>query len=297
MSEVELTWCWRCRTEHLAWATECSQCGGELHSSPPPGTPVVSHETLEIDLSGMEAAARDMFLLFLDGAGIAHQVSGYLLSISVDDEERTRQLLETITADTLVELDPLDAAGPSDPGAQEDDAEWNRSVAAMMHPSSGGDEPLRLSGTSRRVAAAMVSWFVWWIGVILVYSVLALLSGGEPPFGLVVAVSLLPVLGDTWWTARSGSTPGKFLMDMRTVGQHGAPPGWRSSIIRTLVLRWPILLAYWPGVVGRIASTAALPWMVLLIITIVRDPGNKGLHDRAAGTLVVDGRRAPNHSS
>ena len=297
MSDVDTTWCWRCRAEHTAWATECAHCGGELHSSPPPEPSPVSHETLEIDLSGMDSAARDMFLLFLDGAGIAHQLSGYLLSISVDDEERTRQLLETITADTLVELDPLDAADVADPTASEEDSQWSRSVAAMMHPSAGTEEPLRLAGTARRVVAALVSWFVWWIGVILAYSLLVLVTGGEPPLGVVILLSLLPVIGDTWWTARAGSTPGKFLMDLRTVDRHGHPPGWRSSTIRTLVLMWPILLAYWPGVVGRVASTVALPWMILLIVTMVRDPENQGLHDRAADTLVVDGRRGPNRAS
>jgi len=260
---------------------------------------VLSRETLEIDLSGMEPPARDIFLLFLDGAGIAHQLSGYLLWISVDDEERTRQLLETVTADTLVELDPL---RPIDQGETGDgrDEEWNQSVAAMMHPSSGADEPVRLSLTPRRAAAALLSYMVWWVGVVLLYSVLTLLIAGDPPYVMVLGVSLLPILGDTWWTARSGSTPGKFLLDMRVVNPLGEVPGWRSSIIRTIVLMWPILLAYWPGIVGQVATTVSVPWMILLIVTIVRDPENQGLHDRAAGTLVVDGRRgssAPRGSS
>lgn len=285
-----MSWCWRCGVEHLSWATECSHCGGELHSSPPPDGPLVapddtSHETLEIDLSGMDAGARELFLLFLDGAGIHHELRGLLLSIAEADEERTRELLETITADTLVELDPADPM---------DDSEWSLTVAAMMHPSSGAEPMMVLAGTSRRVVAALVGQIVWALAGVVVLSVVSLAVAGDPPGVLVWCTVALPILGDVWLTAVYGSTPGKYLLDMRVVNERGAAPGWRCSIIRILVMTWPALVSWVPGPAGQLAAWVVLPWTILLIVTIARDPQHQGLHDRAAGTRVVDGRhRSP----
>jgi uncharacterized RDD family membrane protein YckC len=286
------TWCWRCGTEHLAWATDCAHCGGELHSSPPPAPTAPlqddgGHELLEIDLSGMDASARDLFLLFLDGAGIRHELRGLLLSIAAVDEERTRELLETITADTLVELDPSDPA---------DDSDWSRAVAAMMHPSSGhepaaGAPPVQvLAGTSRRVVGAMVGQFVWLIALMVVLSTLLLVLDDLPDL-VRLPVLAAPIAVDLWLTAVYGSSPGKYLLDMRVVDDHGEPPGWRAATIRALLLSGPTVLSWVPGPVGLVTAWFVPAWLLLLVVTIARDPEHQGLHDRLAGTWVVDGRR------
>lgn len=277
------TWCWRCDTEHLAWATDCPRCGGELHSSPPPVPDPTSHELLEIDLSGMDAGARDLFLLFLDGAGIRHELRGLLLSIAAADEERTRELLETITADTLVELDPSDPV---------DDSDWSRTVAAMMHPSSGGEPAVVIAGTARRVVGAAVGQFVWAIGLTVMLSVLLLVID-EIPVGVQLLVLATPIAVDVWLTAVYGSSPGKYLLDMRVVDERGRPPGWRAAAIRAVVLHGVTVLAWLPGALGAAAAWVTPAWLILLVVTIARSPEHQGLHDRAAHTWVVDGRHRP----
>jgi len=237
----------------------------------------------------MEPAEREMFLLFLDGANIDHQIQGLLLFVSAEDEQRIKDLLETVTTDTLVDFDP---AQPPEVAAPGDSLEWAREMASQMHPASSSPAgPLLLAPTSYRVIAAMISYSVWWMVVVLLFAILTLSPEG-PPYVAVLAISLLPLIGDTWLTAWNGTTPGKFALGIRVVNSRGNAPGWRSSIVRTLVMMWPVIFAYCPGTVGQVAVAVTPAWMILLIVTIVRDPESQGLHDHAAGTRVVLGRRA-----
>ena len=283
MGELSMSWCWRCDLPQSSEALACEQCGGELHSSPPASSLGLPARVLEIDLSGMEPTEREMFLLFLDGANIDHELQGLLLLVSAEDEQRIKDLLETVTTDTLVDFDPTQISGES--------LDWAREMASKMHPSSTPSEPLLLAPLLQRVVAAVISHGIWWVVIVVLFGLLTL-SPEAPPYGAVLALSLLPLLGDTWLTAWNGTTPGKFVLGIRVVNSRGYAPGWRSSIVRTLVMMWPVILAYWPGGVGQVAVVITPAWMIFLIITIARDPESQGLHDRAAGTRVVLGRHA-----
>ncbi|MSW99819.1 MAG: hypothetical protein F2809_02640 [Actinobacteria bacterium] len=283
MGELSMSWCWRCDLPQGSEALACEQCGGELHSSPPASASGSHARVLEIDLSGMEPSEREMFLLFLDGASIDHDLQGLLLSVSAEDEQRIKDLLETVTTDTLVDFDPTQISGES--------LDWAREMASKMHPASTTADPLLLAPLMQRVVAAVISYCVWWVVIVVLFGLLTL-SPEAPPYVAVLAISLLPLLGDTWLTAWNGTTPGKFVLGIRVVNSRGFAPGWRSSIVRTLVMMWPVILAYWPGLVGQVAVAITPAWMILLIITIARDPESQGLHDRAAGTRVVLGRHA-----
>ncbi|MEX0768138.1 MAG: RDD family protein [Microthrixaceae bacterium] len=265
----------------------------------------------------MEPAEREMFLLFLDGANIEHQLQGLLLVVAAEDEQRIRDLLETITTDTLVDFDPSQVAeipdssdgpdssdrrdgrpvGPIDehPEESSEALRWSREMASQMHPASTPGDPPQLAVVMQRIIAAIVSYFMWWVVIVLLFAALTF-SPEDPPYMAVLAISLLPLLGDTWLTAWNGTTPGKYVVGIRVVNLHGYPPGWRSSIVRTLVVMWPVLLAYWPGGVGQIGVAITPAWMILLVVTILRDPDSQGLHDRLAGTRVVVGRH-PDHSA
>jgi hypothetical protein len=52
------------------------------------------------------------------------------------------------------------------------------------------------------------------------------------------------------------------------------------------------MLAYWPGPLGQLAVAITPAWLLLLVVSIIRDPESQGLHDRMAGTRVVLGRHA-----
>ena len=283
MSESNTSWCWRCDLSQNAEASACERCGGELHSAPSSRESRLPARILEIDLSGMEPEEREMFLLFLDGANIDHQIQGLLLSVSSEDEQRIKDLLETVTSDTLVDFDPTQTSTES--------LDWAREMASKMHPASTSVDPLLLAPTAQRVLAAVISYVAWWMLMVLLFALLTL-SPEAPPYGAVLAISLLPLLGDTWLTAWNGTTPGKFVLGIRVVNSRGFAPGWRSSIIRTLVMMWPVMLAYWPGPLGQLAVAITPAWLLLLVVSIIRDPESQGLHDRLAGTRVVLGRHA-----
>ena len=283
MSESNTSWCWRCDLSQNVEASECERCGGELHSDPSFEESPVPARILEIDLSGMEPEEREMFLLFLDGANIDHQIQGLLLSISSEDEQRIKDLLETVTSDTLVDFDPTQTSSES--------LDWAREMASKMHPASTSVDPLLLAPTMQRVVAAVISYIAWWMLMVLLFALLKL-SPEAPPYVAVLAISFLPLLGDTWLTAWNGTTPGKFVLGIRVVNVHGFAPGWRSSILRTIVMMWPVMLAYWPGPLGQLAVVITPAWFLLLVVSIARDPESQGLHDRVAGTRVVLGRHA-----
>ncbi|HTO00882.1 MAG TPA: RDD family protein [Microthrixaceae bacterium] len=282
MTAERVTWCWRCHTTRHALAEVCPACGDSLHAEPPP----TGEDVLEIDISGMAQAERDEFLLFMDGADIEHQIYGYLLVISAKDEERTRGLLAAVTKDELVELDPEDV---------DENSEWARTVAAMLHPSGRCDVVVAV-GPGRRVAGALVSYTVWTMLVVTIFAI-ATVVADSPTLAVVIAISMVPILCETWLAATRGSSPGKYLLDMRIVDRAGRVPGWRCATIRTGVLAWPFLLAFVSGPIGEAAFVFAFVWVVVLVVSIARDPGHRGIHDRMAGTRVVNGRMFPKASS
>lgn len=250
---------------------------GQPYEGFPPGV-----ELLEIDISVMDTDDRAEFLSFLVTSGIGHQVTGYLLVVAAKDEQRTRELLAAVTQDDLVELDPESV---------DENSDWARTVAAMLHP-SGRCDAIVMVGPARRIVGAVISYTVWWLAVIAAFAVFAIVLD-EPTFALMVAVFMLPVLGETWLTATRGSSPGKYLLNMRVASLEGGHPGWLSAVIRSVVLTWPFMLMFVGGPIGTAAFLFAFIWITVLTISIVRDPGHRGIHDRVAGTRVVDGRLFP----
>jgi uncharacterized RDD family membrane protein YckC len=88
---------------------------------------------------------------------------------------------------------------------------------------------------------------------------------------VLVAVEVVPT---AWW----GRTPGKAMLGMRCVDHGtGGPPGLVRSVFRAL------LLHAWTGI-------PLVGWLIpvsILVSTLVAADG-RGIHDRLAGTIVVD---------
>lgn len=78
-------------------------------------------------------------------------------------------------------------------------------------------------------------------------------------------------------TALWGQTLGKVALGTRIVAEEdGSLPGWRRAAIR-----WAV-----PGIVGRLPYVGL--WVSLAVMaSLVFDRRRRGLHDRAAGTIVV----------
>jgi uncharacterized RDD family membrane protein YckC len=113
---------------------------------------------------------------------------------------------------------------------------------------------------------------------------------------------LLAALGGgyfVWSWTRSGSSPGQALMRI-TVEIADAGPGSALSV-RRAVLRWALLgpplgLAAAAAVnaplvfLGVTLTSAA--WFTALVVTTLFSASGRGLHDRLAGSTVVQRRRA-----
>jgi uncharacterized RDD family membrane protein YckC len=78
------------------------------------------------------------------------------------------------------------------------------------------------------------------------------------------------------FTLAVSATPGKMAMGIHVAGKNGGKPRPDSVILRYVVMMAGAL----PFGVGTIVST-------LMVLT---DPQRRSLHDRIAGTLVLDGR-------
>jgi len=102
-------------------------------------------------------------------------------------------------------------------------------------------------------------------------------------YGLFGAILLLSLLYLVPSSLRTGRTLGKRLFQIRAIQITGAPLGLRAALTRYgLPLVFALMLQ---GFLGPLAFAFAL----IGVLTWPRNANLQGLHDRVAGTIVVDG--------
>jgi uncharacterized RDD family membrane protein YckC len=152
-------------------------------------------------------------------------------------------------------------------------------------------EDLRPAPSGRRIGGRVVDLVVaGWLLAFAAIEIDGRLLGGDvlarqplsavTPEGTRLAVIAAVVIAATEVvpTAYWGRTPGKVMLGLRCIDIHtGRPPGLIRSVFRGL------LLHAWVGipVVGWVLPAA------ITVTTVVASRG-RGLHDRMAGTMVVD---------
>ena len=109
--------------------------------------------------------------------------------------------------------------------------------------------PGSVSSTSRRIAALFIDW--------LACTAIAFWLTHSPLWTIVVFAIEVCVL-----TALGGSTLGKRLVGIRTVRVGGGPVGFGWALLRTAIL-------------------------LTVVLPLLTDQDLRGLHDRAANTVVV----------
>lgn len=181
-----------------------------------------------------------------------------------------------------------------------------------------------VAGVGRRIAAYVVDSLI--VGVadvlltVLFNSVFGPLVAATPDGAalLVVAVNPLRVVLELTATliidavyfagcwARWGATPAQLVLGLRirlAAGMPAASAPTDALPLETAWRRW-MVLAVFPIAVGSLAASGALDagvlvvangtWFLVLLISTAADPLRRGLHDRAAGTVVV---AAPNRAA
>jgi uncharacterized RDD family membrane protein YckC len=140
------------------------------------------------------------------------------------------------------------AAGKAAPGG-EDEYPGER----FGLPSSGAGSA---AGVLRRLGALMIDWLM---SVVIALAVL----GGDKHQTTVQYLAIAIFAAEVWLlTALTGFTVGKRLLGLRVARLDGKPVGFSRAFIRTLLF-------------------------LLVVPPLVMDGDMRGLHDRAAKTIVI----------
>jgi uncharacterized RDD family membrane protein YckC len=119
-------------------------------------------------------------------------------------------------------------------------------------PQSG---PRSVAGVARRLGSLMIDW--------VMAALIALAVLGDKNQASVQYLTLAIFAGEIWLlTALTGFTVGKRLLGMRVARLDGRPVGFYRSLIRTVLF-------------------------LLVVPPLVLDADLRGLHDKAAGTIVI----------
>jgi uncharacterized RDD family membrane protein YckC len=119
-------------------------------------------------------------------------------------------------------------------------------------PRSG---PRSVAGVARRLGSLMIDW--------LIAALIALAVFGDKNQASVQYLTLAIFAVEIWLlTALTGFTVGKRLLGMRVARLDGRPVGFYRSFIRTILF-------------------------LLVVPPLVLDGDLRGLHDKAAGTIVI----------
>ncbi len=166
-----------------------------------------------------------------------------------------------------------------------------------------GAPAIRFAGTLPRVLA-------WWLDAIIVgigAGIVAGITGGFAGAAtgdatMAAAVTTVVFMGLQllyfvgFWTGTGRATPGMRLFNL----QVGNAADGRTLTRNQAVIRWAALglplqaLALLPPPISSIGAIAAL-WELVLLVTTILSPTKQGLHDRWAGSAIVQpvGREGP----
>jgi len=124
------------------------------------------------------------------------------------------------------------------------------------------------------------------IVLVLIQSIVQAIFGSDT----LASAFLIPIIGVVYfvglWTLR-GQTPGKMAIGAKIVRLDGSPPGLARSF-----LRYVVYLAYFfaLGQSAKVSLWFALVVGVAIFAIMALSRSKRGLHDLAAGTMVINSR-------
>ncbi len=135
----------------------------------------------------------------------------------------------------------------------------------------------------RRLVGFVIDWMILVMIALILVSVLRIdLGEGDAlrlPAAVLIVQGLVAAAYYIGFTVSRGQTPGKMLIGTRVVMERtGQIPGLRPSAIRWVV---PGVFAFLPGI--SVVAAAIYGWLLF-------DRRRRGLHDKAAKTVVVHAR-------
>jgi uncharacterized RDD family membrane protein YckC len=147
------------------------------------------------------------------------------------------------------------------------------------------EEGPQLRGAFIRVVAFSLDFLV----VLLAVSVVQIIFGSES----AVSRFIVPLMGFVYfvglWTLR-GQTMGKIVVGAQVVRLDGSPVGFVRSVVRYLVY-----IAYFYALAlsaVHVSLFLTLPIVIIIVGFVALSRYKRGLHDLAAGTMVINSRPA-----
>jgi len=193
-----------------------------------------------------------------------------LALVSAEAEPRVRQLSAAVGHSARM-LDGSDSADPAAVGA----VGYSSELPMLQTPRAVAR---RVNFGKRLLAFALDSVLLY--GVLLLGDALSEVVPGsvvDTVPVLTLAILAAYVAGLAVLVGSTGSTPGLAVLGLRLVrADTGAVPGFGRAVGRGLLCA----LVYFPL------------WFLVVLITTLVDESGRGLHDKAAGTLMIDKRRA-----
>lgn len=256
-------WCPECRAGYQSWALECMDCHVALVDEIPPE---VDHSLVTYDLAEWPDDRRAVVDAILRGEEILHEWVGAELRVGASHEAEVDAILD--------DLDHLDE--DLDVEVTDDD----------VGPLAEEEEP----GSGARIASR-IRRFLGWIADALVLSLAAYLFvflggslDGASGTGIYLgATAVYYVVGVALW----GQTVGKRLVRIRVVdAATDGRVGWRKAALRWLVPTLTLLPEL--PLPDEAASIASGVLLLAVYAPIVWDEQARGIHDRLAGTVVVE---------
>jgi uncharacterized RDD family membrane protein YckC len=145
----------------------------------------------------------------------------------------------------------------------------------------------RLASLGRRLGGAMIDGVVTLVLGSIVSHGMAALTGMERTVLFAQVCFLVPFAAQWALVAQRGQTFGKMILRTRIVFADGRLPGFFHGVV---LRAWPVHLV---GFLPALTSPALQPFTSLLLLAdmlVIFAAGRRCLHDRFAGTLVVDVR-------
>jgi len=161
-------------------------------------------------------------------------------------------------------------------------------------PAVPGAEGLVYAGVGSRLVAWIIDAIIIGLSVVLLAIVLIAaldLSIQNDESSLRVMYATLGIGIEAvyfiWFWTGSRATPGMRVLGLQIgTAVNGSTLTFNQAVIRFLALGYPfIILAYVPGL--ALVSYLLIGWYVVLLITVARSPTHQGLHDRWAGSAIV----------
>jgi uncharacterized RDD family membrane protein YckC len=234
--------------------------------------PAVGDDLTRYDCGDWRPDQRRALERLLDGAAVPYAWDGGLLEVPGD----RRRLVD----------DMVDLVDDEDDGRPLFDDE--PAPGAPVGPVGPDERWPVIAARSRRVVGYVVDVIVVDVGVLAFFAAVRVWSDGDGRIVrwawlaavLAAAYEIVPV-------AVAGRTLGKLVAGTRVVVDgEGRVPGWGRAIARWAVPALPVLLM--PYALGGAPRFFAFTvWPIVVYGPVLFDPMRRGLHDRAAGTVVV----------